>query len=269
MKVIKSYPSRQLAQYIEYYWWIEADSLEESFKPEKILADSSLEIIFHFGDPVSRVITNEAIKTEPNVLLIGQTIKPYTILPSANTKMLGIRFLPQMGKYFFNIQLKEMNDTYFDLKDLWGTSIGEIHHEIASTYQLTKKIEIIERYLSKKINLKLKNNLLVGDTLKEMSDNNGNICIKELSIKRNITTRHLEKIFINDVGISPKLAARIIQFQHTLRLLKNTPETLTNIGLEGGYYDQAHFIKSFKMFADTTPSQFIKEYFPIQQLLEN
>jgi AraC-like DNA-binding protein len=269
MKILKLYPSQQLAQYIDYYWWIEMDSLEENLKTEKILADSSLEVILHFGNPISRVSSDADIQVEPIALLIGQTIQPYTIISSPQTAMFGIRFLPHIGKYFFDIPLKEMNDTYINLVDLWGNDINTLRNQIANLFSVTEKIEAIERYLLKKLNPKVKISLFIEDVLKEMRNKNGIVCIRNLSSDRDITTRHLEKIFINDIGVSPKLMARIFQFQYTLKLIRNTPDTLTHLGLEAGYFDQSHFISNFKIFTETTPSQFIKEHFPIQKLLGN
>jgi AraC-like DNA-binding protein len=49
--------------------------------------------------------------------------------------------------------------------------------------------------------------------------------------------------------------------------LKNNFTSLTHLGLEAGYFDQSHFIRQFRNFADCTPSQYIKEQFPMQELL--
>jgi AraC-like DNA-binding protein len=42
-------------------------------------------------------------------------------------------------------------------------------------------------------------------------------------------------------------------------IIKNpTPKDLTNLALEAGYFDQAHFNKAFKQFTGLTPSSFFK-----------
>jgi AraC-like DNA-binding protein len=262
----KIYPSQQLAKYIDHYWWMEIDNAGSS---EKILPDSSLEIIFHFGKPIARTGNNASLQQEPTSLLIGQTIKPYTILSTAKAIMLGIKFHLNTAKFFLDIPLQEMRDQYVALSDLWGSSIHLLQEELCNTAQLTEKISTIEKFLLKKLKPKTKSNLLVDDVLREMRSRNRTVCIKEICIRRHISTRYLEKLFMSDVGISPKMLARIFQFQYALQLLKTKSESLTHLGLEAGYFDQSHFIKNFKYFTDTTPAQFIHERFPMQESLLN
>ncbi|MNH99581.1 DNA-binding transcriptional activator FeaR [compost metagenome] len=43
-----------------------------------------------------------------------------------------------------------------------------------------------------------------------------------------------------------------------LLLQNNSPERLTDIGLNAGFYDQSHFIRVFKKFSGYTPKEFSK-----------
>ncbi|WP_259014147.1 helix-turn-helix domain-containing protein [Emticicia fluvialis] len=67
----------------------------------------------------------------------------------------------------------------------------------------------------------------------------------------------LEKRFRKTVGASPKKFAGIVRFN---ALLKNHTDqkTLTELGLEAGYFDQAHFIHDFKAFKGETPEAYFQ-----------
>jgi len=52
------------------------------------------------------------------------------------------------------------------------------------------------------------------------------------------------------------LFRKISRFQKSLYLLANNNDSLTSIAHHCGYFDQSHFIKDFKEFTGTTPSEF-------------
>jgi AraC-like DNA-binding protein len=49
--------------------------------------------------------------------------------------------------------------------------------------------------------------------------------------------------------------------------MKKPSNSLTGIGLDGGYYDQPHFIRDFKSFTGKSPTQFQAENPTIANLL--
>ncbi|MEX0362515.1 MAG: helix-turn-helix domain-containing protein, partial [Allomuricauda sp.] len=70
--------------------------------------------------------------------------------------------------------------------------------------------------------------------------------------------RQLERKFAKQVGISPKQLGKVIRLQSALKMLLNKEEDkLTTIAYENAYFDQAHFIKDFKEFTGTNPSEFL------------
>lgn len=57
-------------------------------------------------------------------------------------------------------------------------------------------------------------------------------------------------------GCSLHGSQRLRQFVHAVELLHSSDERLTAIGLDAGYFDQAHFVRSFRAFADMTPGEY-------------
>jgi AraC-like DNA-binding protein len=86
----------------------------------------------------------------------------------------------------------------------------------------------------------------------------GNIRIKDLVQQLHTSQSPLEKRFRAAVGASPKKFASIVRLKN---LLQQYPKTgsLTELGYEAGFYDQAHFIKEFKAFTGDTPDNYFKK----------
>jgi methylphosphotriester-DNA--protein-cysteine methyltransferase len=85
----------------------------------------------------------------------------------------------------------------------------------------------------------------------------GNIRIRDLAQQLHTSQSPLEKRFRAAVGASPKKFASIVRLKY---LLRQSPKSgsLTGLGYEAGFYDQAHFIKEFKAFTGDTPENYFR-----------
>jgi methylphosphotriester-DNA--protein-cysteine methyltransferase len=76
----------------------------------------------------------------------------------------------------------------------------------------------------------------------------------------NLSTRQLERVFRDHVGLGPKTYSRLVRFDRTVRgIQRRGALSWTHFALIHGYSDQAHFINDFKEFAGVTPVQFETE----------
>jgi AraC-like DNA-binding protein len=98
-----------------------------------------------------------------------------------------------------------------------------------------------------------------------MVDSGGQISVDALAQGMHVSSRTLERIFKENVGIPPKEFLRIVRFQEVLKRLRQaggkdgTPapadESLLRIAFELGYYDHAHLTNEFKKYAGILPSE--------------
>jgi AraC-like DNA-binding protein len=86
----------------------------------------------------------------------------------------------------------------------------------------------------------------------------GRIKVVELSRELGISYQTLERMFLQQVGVTPKQFIRNIRFQKTMEKLKGGARftTLGDLASECGFADQSHFIKEFKRLAQRLPSAF-------------
>jgi len=60
------------------------------------------------------------------------------------------------------------------------------------------------------------------------------------------------------MGLSPKQFKRITQLNHIIHLINsNDFESLSELALSAGYYDQSDFIKHFKSYLAVAPSKLV------------
>jgi AraC-like DNA-binding protein len=87
--------------------------------------------------------------------------------------------------------------------------------------------------------------------------------IENVASRYGITSRYLQKLFLQYTGLTPKLYSKINRFQNSLKLVTKKDTSLTSIAYDCGYFDQSHFIREFKSFTGFTPSGYSLEKSPI------
>ncbi|MEJ2613682.1 MAG: helix-turn-helix domain-containing protein [Ignavibacteriaceae bacterium] len=96
-----------------------------------------------------------------------------------------------------------------------------------------------------------------------------NLVLKLTNENRSYTPGQIEKmlgysktqsfrIFNEWFGLSITKFQKLIRFVHTVDYIHKSSDSLTQIGIVLGYYDQAHFIRTFKEFTGLTPKQYLK-----------
>jgi AraC-like DNA-binding protein len=117
-----------------------------------------------------------------------------------------------------------------------------------------EKIALVEQFLISKMNT-APPDLLVTSAISMIYKSKGNIRIKELLTELHVSQSVLEKRFRQIVGASPKKFASIVRFKNTIYSYDRN-KSLTDLGYEAGFYDQAHFIKEFRYFTGDSPEIF-------------
>lgn len=124
----------------------------------------------------------------------------------------------------------------------------------------SKRIEILEKYLLFHYHT-LDTKKVLDQSLILLCDVDNNFSIEEIADKMNLTTRTFNRLFKENIGISPIGYKKIARFRHSLKnkLFNQQFERLTSIGYNSNYYDQSYFIKMYKKLTNLPPSKFFKE----------
>lgn len=102
----------------------------------------------------------------------------------------------------------------------------------------------------------LQPSILLETLLQDIHQSNGNISIQKLAQKHHIGYKKIERLFKKHIGITPKLYARIIRFNHCVKYAtSHRVQKLTDIAYQMGFFDQMHFIKETRHFTGKLPSE--------------
>src|SRR5690606_32137193 len=94
----------------------------------------------------------------------------------------------------------------------------------------------------------------------------GRVTVAEVADRVGWSRRHLGERFRQEIGLSPKAAARVVRFHRARRLLATGGRGLAEVAAVAGYADQAHLTREFKDLAGATPTAWLAEELPSVEL---
>lgn len=233
-------PKSWTSHYIDAYWLFQNGTDEEI---ESIIRpDGSTDIIIPLQDTLST----------PRV--VGCMTYGHKILIAPKQKMLGIRFKPGFARAFLHVPLLSLQNNIIPLDCFHTYELSYFQEEVQfhsfHLYIDQIELELQKHFLAKNIDP------IVLYAIAQLKKHRGAISIDSVALAIGISKRTLERKFNENVGLSPKMLARIIRFQNVYKELKKSGNCdLSTLAFKAGYYDQAHFNKEYKLFAGITPGQ--------------
>ena len=85
----------------------------------------------------------------------------------------------------------------------------------------------------------------------------GGVSIAEVAEQVGWSRRQFTARFAQEFGPRPKLAARVMRFERSRRLMGRTP--LAEIAFRCGYADQSHLVRDWRQFAGAAPTQWLRD----------
>jgi AraC-like DNA-binding protein len=173
--------------------------------------------------------------------------------------MLGIRFHPHTAPMILEDRIAVFNDGVFDFEAIAGSEAQILHEQLLNCLAINHQLNLLESFLLKKLNAFQKRKTkfeVVNRVIAEMKNEDFCDDIQNVAFRYGISSRYLQKLFVEFTGLSPKLYSKINRFQKSLALTSNNDQSLTSIAYQSGYFDQSHFIRDFKLFTGVSPSSF-------------
>ena len=250
-------PSTALQPFIQcYFVWEYRDQLADSLvvhSPPNGLAG----IVCNYGNPYQALNEKGVWEQVPTCFVAGQFTRNYSLCLSGRTGMIGVAFLPAGLSYLLGIPMIEFTDKRVDLNLVLGAESRVLEQQILDSTTSFQRITVLEKFLLSKLQKSASKIDIIDHALDNILQHKGLMSISKLSDAVCISPRQFRRRFIEKVGISPKLLSRIKRFNYISNLSFAASTDWVDMVHEGGYYDQAHFIRDFSDFSGKTPSEFI------------
>lgn len=254
MPFIKT-PDYPLSTAVELLWFCKSDDVNSKVTTFPVLNEG---LFIDFSQSYKTVDFNgKPIISNKTIWFTGMQTKPMQTEIKGSHEQYGILFKPGGCYRLFGVPASEFADRTIDATDAFGKQFDIIIDTVIKEINPLSKLSAIENFLLKKIEQRDVNPYL-QNVISALNDNglrNGGI--KKLIAEINQSTKSFIANFKKVYGITPKKFCQMKLINNSLSDIASNPSTsLTQIGLNNGFYDQSHFIKHFTSFLNVTPKQY-------------
>jgi AraC-like DNA-binding protein len=165
---------------------------------------------------------------------------------------------PLSGYTLLGVPLNALGGQLADLRDLLGADGRRLAEQLCDASTWRHRFAIVDRFLLERLDGGPRPSPEVARVLQRLVATGGAARIGHLAREVGWSHKHLITRFTQQVGLSPKAAARLVRFARVLRTLDQPgAPRWERIAAETGYADQSHLVREFRTFTGVTPTAFV------------
>ena len=175
-----------------------------------------------------------------------------------------VMLTPLGARRLLGFPLEEVGDRLIDPADLFGGAAPETIERLRETNSHAGRLAILEQEMTRR--LTVPSNRLPRDlvwALRRLEASSGRVGVSALAAELGCSRKHLTVRFRREFGMPPKLFARVVWFDHAVRLLRrDLVASWAELASACRYADQAHLTRDFREFAGSPPAAFLRRRLP-------
>jgi len=216
-------------------------------------------LTFSFADPYCvRRPGSDHGDASPRVTVVGpQTHARAGLSVWGHIDNFTIHFQPSGFNRLFGIPMTELTDAAYDAYAVIGPEIPRLENELGDIPGFAERIQLIEERLIRMLGC---HSTLdpVAIAANSLFASNGIHRVSAMAIDSGLSPRQFERRFLAQVGVPPKLYARIIRFNAALdHKLRWPSRAWSRIANDHDFYDQMHLVHDCRAFTGESPSRFV------------
>jgi AraC-like DNA-binding protein len=173
-----------------------------------------------------------------------------------------VSFTPLGARMILGVPMRLFVNAAVPFEEVWGDGASELLERLYDAPDWSARFDLLDAVLAARVARATAPPAAVDWAWRRLVHEGGRLAVHELTRELACSRRYLTKQFREHVGLAPKVTARVLRFQRAVELLESGGPQLERIALSCGYYDQAHFNRDFRVFAGSTPTEFLARIFP-------
>jgi AraC-like DNA-binding protein len=249
-------PTQELLPYIKHYLFIESEG--HCIKKFRLFSDGNTGMVFCFKNRlISGLPANNKL---PYSFIYGQISEYKDLFLADEASLVIVVFQPFGISRLLGVSANEVKDKIVDTSEIFGAQGLELYEHLSGQTSLEENLRLLNTFFLKRIpRHDFSNQLLIDASIDFILINKGVNSIGQLTKHTGYTERHIERVFCESIGLTPKKFGNIVKLHRFLKLLNNNPaqNSMTAFCYEAGYADQSHLIKQFRKYTGLTPTQYL------------
>ncbi|KAA9339314.1 helix-turn-helix transcriptional regulator [Hymenobacter busanensis] len=240
--------------YVTAIWQVEG---MPPHRHETILPKGIVELIFSFADPLRVALGSEgASQPTPTCFISGLNTVPLQLRAPQAQALFGVQLTPLAVRKLLRVPAGEFLNRITDLR-LLSPAFGSLADQLAGAGSFAGRRALVEAWVQRQLQEVPKREVLLSSYLNTPAVAAPSVA--ELAARACYSPRQLSRKAHELFGISAEALLGYKRYVGALQALHQPGKTLTTVGLECGYYDQAHFIREFRHFTGMAPGGYRRQ----------
>ena len=250
-------PHPVLSPYISKMYVFESSGRLPALDRKLIVPNANFKLTLTYRNGiVANIAGKPFIQSENELSLTGLIDSPVILDPQEDTQTgtIIIEFNPLGAYRLFRLSYAVVTNQIVEMPDLIGNSAEELQSQLAEAAALNLKLRLLQNFLIKRLEIATPDPIY-DYCINRIADSKGLITVAKLEKETGYSSRWLHKKFLEHLGTGPKNLSEIVRFKQFYQVYS------TGVELQGlkdhiyhYYYDQSHFLRAFKRFTGTTPT---------------
>jgi len=241
-------PCPPLREFIELLWLY--DGYVVPHAQERLLPGATTELVFDLRAGVSGAA---------GAVVAGPHSRSFLLDTRAERAVLGVHFRAGGAFAILGVSAAELHNRQFPLEALWGSRAERVREQILGAGSPDAKFDVLERQLIAGATGPARHRA-VRLAIQALAARSVPCSIAALTERIGLSHRRFLDHFRHEVGMTPKLFARVQRFQGVVHRVHGLAAVdWAVLAAECGYFDQAHFAHDFREFCGLTPSAYLAQ----------
>jgi AraC-like DNA-binding protein len=251
-------PHPLLGPYIAKMSVFESSGRLPELERKLIVPNSNFKLTFSYRNGISARVADEIfIQHENGLTLTGLIDSPVILDPSDDvpTGTIIIEFNPLGAYRFFRLSYLAVKNQIVELTDLVGNQAETLRVRLAEISSVTSKLQLLQNFLIKLLE-NTKSDPIYDYCIGRISDSRGMVTVAQLEKETGYSSRWLHTKFSEHLGTGPKSLTEIVRFKQFYQAYSTGASSQDlKQHIYHYYHDQSHFLRAFKRFTGTTPTE--------------
>jgi AraC-like DNA-binding protein len=241
-------------------WTLRGANASSEVEPaEPALPDGCPELIFNFGDPFEHVSRDGSIQLQPACFLVGQITAPFVVRPTGSVDLLAVRFEAH-GAAALHADLSQLTNRWADADHLRDATLPSLWRTMRQQDDAQRRATLLAWLLKHGPSPSAGDDVvreLVHVIRSDGANRDPARSTQAIADGHGVSLRTVQRRFLTQVGVSPKLFSRIVRFHRVCLAWRHAPDTLARVAADCGYYDESHLVRDFRDFVGEPPATFL------------
>jgi AraC-like DNA-binding protein len=208
-----------------------------------------------------RVVTVESgeVHSAPRSVLVGPHVRRREdLIWTGHLKMFTVRFTAVGFRALFGIAASAVRDVAESAELVLGASVHGLEERLAAADEDALPV-VAERFLLERLRQSRTAwdggpGLRMVETVRAQG---GVVPVERLAERFGLSVRQVERMFQEQVGVSPKVYARLVRLRRAMEMSgREARPDWAGIAARAGYFDQSHMVREFQALNGATPVAF-------------